>query len=243
MNLGTMRTRILRALFQDQDTTEQKILDDVNNAIVESIRHLSFDRYPFNQRDFIINVVDGQSSYDLPADYLAMTGKVYFTQDGGFTRVIDCLPIQQALESFGDIPNISSTAYIPGTASVPFIGIDGVLKKVILSPALNLSPGTISFRYIADVGMLSVIYESSAFVIKRGVETINSSTHTSPWFTEGFHLLLHRALHLLWSEVYGGTEESVMKSKVEYERYQEEVKRLNNVLSTSSKTTRHRGYI
>jgi len=240
MTFGTLRQRILRALFQDVDAPATKTIDDINLAVVEAINYHKALPLGFNEIEDEIDVVDDIKVYDWPAEFEGMTTFALYQQtDSDVIQKVDLYPVQFMKE----VTLTHGLSVYDGPAPVRWMAIDNINEQFVLGPGMPLA-GTITYRYIADIGTISAEYSAGAWAYTTvAYGAIDTDTFECAWFNEGFHLIYHRALYLLWSELYGGTEEAKDKTQLALAKWNDEYSRIKTRMSFQSLTTKIKGYI
>lgn len=216
MDWQTMQRSIYRQIHQDVTTVPQTVIDDVNNAIIDSMKQNKNDRYWFNHKRGTISTEADKYSYALPPDFLGFLGPVYYTPAGS---------VQESRFALMDatVDEIEENRYAGNDFNTyvqsgrPFkYAVDTVGPSLLLAPTPSQDSDTIDFRYLAD-GIIPVAqYNGSAWKYYEPNSTTEIGTSfTNVWLQNAFDLILHRALYLLFTGPYGGTEESAARVQSE----------------------------
>lgn len=230
-NWLTMQKELYRCI--KIDTAGDTIAADVKRAIVESIRFNRRNVFGFNQSTHQISTENGQQRYSLPRDFLGLLGPVWWSQntdDGQFSgrRELVWRPIQW----------IEANLYrVPGTSEYLNLGdsraysIDQRDHTIALSPVPGTSDCRLDFMYHKDPGTPGYYWNTSVspaawkFTAPFTEDAI-SDTYTNEWFDEAYHLVLNRAAVILWSRIYGATDEAMAQQENFLRLWGEELARL-----------------
>lgn len=263
MNLATMKAMIIRELHQDMSTVSTTVSNDVTIAIIEAINQNR--RYPFhfNTGRYFAETVPNQYFVELPKKFLGVIGSVYYTPVYGNT------PSDIASGSRSAITSISSGARYPmmsasvdmieeyrlkgtdygsesstGRSNMYAIDTSGMPARIILNP-VPTEIDQIDFRMIYDLGTPDMIYASNTWnFYEPGTETaISEDTFSTDWFRLAPDLIKYRALYVLWSGVYGGTEEAGNMAMIALGKWKEAYTRLVGETNRMTSSNRIRPWI
>lgn len=241
MTFAAMRQRILRSLFQDIDSPSQKSQDDVNLAIVEAINYHKSLPLGFNEIEETVDVYEGEKEIDWPSGFEGMSTFALYTQtDSSISNRIQIYPVQFMKE----VSLNTDWSVYDQESTVRWMAVDTVNHQFILGPGDPLE-GTLTYRYITDVGTIYVSnFDGTNWSYEdKDQVAINTSTFESEWFKEGFHLIYHRALYLLWSDLYGGTDESNGKAQLHLAKWNDEHMKIRSKYNIQGHITNIKGYI
>lgn len=194
MNLGTMRQEIL------EDTHSQVSTNAITRKIIASIRHHRANRLWFSDRSFRFNLVSGQSEYapddasGLPSDLVEIVGnRIWVSLDGNDTQRY---PIyRKGSDTVEEIRSIDTTPDHP--FAWDFWG--GALRIV---PTPDDSDHVLDGRYVRNIGEPLAEYAGGAWVFKTpDASALLDAAYTSDWFEDGYSLVRHYAVYLLFAEV------------------------------------------
>lgn len=170
------------------------IEDDVDRAIIDSLRFNRRYRFWFNIGTAEHDTVADQYSYALPTDYLSIVGDVYYTASGGSVRT-------PMMELTVDELEASRGVYEGGTsiASTPrAYACDGT--SLLVSPAPSVDDETIDYRYHKDLGVPTYAYDGSAWVFREPDGDPLQDDYTNDFLVHASELVRTRAAYYLHTD-------------------------------------------
>lgn len=240
MNLPTLKQLIIRELHQDTSAVSTAVTDDVTLAIIESMRFNRRFPFYFNTGTYRTETKIGEYTVNLPSDFLGVLGGVFYTPTYNLNGTSVTSGSRYQLTQ-GSVDNIESlrlkgTDYgretVTGYATMYAIDTNGSPARILLSP-VPTSVDTIDFRMIYDLGTPDIDGSGGWSYYERG--TLTAWSGESRWFKEAVDLIKYRALYILWSGVYGGSDvadgfamKNLNKWKEEYSRLCGETSRLRS---------------
>ncbi len=235
-NWLTMQKELLRCI--KVDTAGNEIAADVKRAIVESIKFNRRNTFGFNQATAQLATENGVQRYALPVDFMGLMSPVWWSQS--ITTEDSETPTFSGRRElvWRPMPWIEANLYrVPGTSEYLNLGdsraysIDQRDHTLILSPVPGSSDCRLDFVYHKDPGTPGYYWNTAvspaawAFTAPH-LEDAIADTFTNEWFNEGYDLVLNRAAFILWSKVYGGSDESATMQENFLRLWGEEMARL-----------------
>lgn len=177
---------------------------DVYRKICASMRHHREKRLWFSDRKFQFNLIQGVSEYGpdqgVPPDLVEISGKVIWTLIGGDES--SRWGVQRVTHNDFDRLRIAGST----VQSQPSYW-DWFANRLRLYPVPVSSTDLLEGRYVVDIGVPVVKYESGSFVFYDPAGTTKwDSTqldaYNNDWLDPkgAYHLIRTRALHLLYKE-------------------------------------------
>ncbi len=240
----TLHHNIVEECALDSTSVPQEVSDKVGRAICESIRFNRHHQYFFNVRRYSLSTFANQYSYPLPKDFLSLAGDLYFTSSGqdGTSRHPLISSTVDAIEGLKYVGNDYGSHFNSG--SPMFYAIDITDKKLLFSSVPSENDGVVDFRYVADLGTPSFIWDGTNWTIRSpNSETAIAATYSNSWFREGYYITKARAIYHLWSREFGGTETSMAKAQAALMSWQEEKNKLQGETSILQMTQLVRKHI
>lgn len=236
-NWGTMVSELTRLLKADSTASGSTVEDDCKRAIIESIMYNRRRFLGFNQATAVIAIENGVQRYPMPQDYLSLTGPVFWSNIP--TSTSDLQGRKELISR--PLAWVEKQTYrIPGSSEYRFLGdsvayaIDQQNGEIVLSPVPGSSISQLDFHYLRDPGTPGMSSSSGVwtFTVPKSEDTI-SNTFTNDWFEvgRGYHLVLNRAMYILWARIFGGTEESAVFQENALRMWGEELARLTGEAS------------
>lgn len=226
-DLATMKQQLLRDIHIDSTTSGSVADSDVSLAIIESIKYNRRYNLGFNQTTGVLLTEANVQKYQLPADYLGMSGEVLYSTSSTGTdgkkalvnRPLDFVEVNRYLDE-----EVSSSLEI-GT---PWCyGIDPKDKRIAFSPIPSSTGERIEFTYVRDCGTPEFKYTGSAWAFyKPNTLDAITGTFTNEYFTDAYYLVYNRAAFILWSRPRGGTEEATIRAQASLQMWAEELSRM-----------------
>src|SRR5690606_16805633 len=247
-----MRASLLRELHVDPNTTDadSHVTNDVNLAIIESIRFNRRYRFWFNTRHYVFQTTSNQDRYAMPTDFLGLIqDSVYSVPGYDFLskRRLKSVPLQWAEQNQQSI--IPSAAYRE-IGSPHAFSIDMGTKEMIIIPIPSDNGDHIEIHYVADIGTPVAKFASGAWAFyappETGVQTTAAetlpNTFTNAWFQEAYELTLTRAAYYLFSRTYGGVQGAAEKANQYITQWMEQLNALRSstrLLSSATEIRKH----
>jgi len=223
----TMKEHLLRDLHIDTLPSGSEAGDDVDKAIIESIRYNRKFLFTFNQAKAKLRTVANSRTLSLPVDFLGLITEPYIqTSEDAYNKrklVSRTLDWIEENEWRGTEWETAIT-----TGEPRFYAMDPSNKTINLVPIPQDDGELITFTYHKDPGTPTYKYTGSAWAFYTPFtdsETL-AATYTNEWFKEGYHLVYNRAAYLLWTRVFGGTEEASIRAAEHLKQWAEEVNSL-----------------
>lgn len=207
---------------------------DASRAICESIKFNRRFLFGWNQAEGQIATVNGQQKYKLPLDFLGLTSPVYWSQnvetEDSVTptfsgrRELVWRPMQWIDANLYRVPGTSEYLNLGDSRA---FGLDMKDRTLALSPVPGSSDSRLDFSYHKDPGTPGFIYDGSTWTITAPwSQDAIAATFTNEWFDQGYQLVLARAAFILWSKIYGNTDEAAAAQENCLRLWGEEISRL-----------------
>ncbi len=241
-DLGTMKQDLYRTLHLDSNTSGTLVAADVTKAIIEAIRFNKNQSFWSNVRQFSISTTQDQYRYSLPSDYVGLASDVlYKPQDNEQNIVLRERSVNWCEEQRyrGDIWDASIS-----TGNPDFYGIDVHSHELVLIPVPYQDGDVVTFKYITDLGVPSFKYTSGAWTFYAPNSTVAlTDSFSNAWFTDYYELTMNRAAFLLWTTVYGGSEEAQIKAQEHLKLWAEQLNKLRTDVTKRASKHQIRRYI
>lgn len=248
-----MRAALLRELHVDPDTSDadSQVTNDVNLAIIESIRFNRKYRFHFNTRWYTFKTQANVDRYSMPADFLGLVPDSVFSVPSyeflAKTK-LKSVPIQHANQV--QQSSIASEAYRE-IGSPSAYAIDPGSKTMILLPIPSADDDAIEIYYIADIGTPVAKYASSTWSFyappETGVATTAGetlpATFTNAWFQDAYELTMTRAAYYLFTRTYSGSQGAAEKANQYITQWTEQLNSLRSASRMLQSATEVRKYI
>lgn len=228
-DIRTMIEQVVRETRIDNAESGSQAESDVKIAIIDAMDFHKKDVFWFNKSWASMQLSIGQYRYQLPLDFLSVTGDVTLvaaSNDPASRRRLFPATLNEVIESsyVGTDPSESILTGTPAKWAV-----DGSTNELILIPVPSVDGDRIEFQYSVNFGIPSYAYSGSAWAFYEP-NTIDalSATFTSPWLAQdkGYKLIFFKTAYTLLSGVYGGTEQSALRANEYVKKWYEELGRL-----------------
>jgi len=212
----------------DTATIPTKTSDDVMLAIAESTKYLNSLEFYFNKKKWIFSLEQDKFDYQLPEDFMGVVGNVSYKPS-----VIDSYerPLSNGGVDLVEQMRFYHDDYTGGLRSgqPSTYAVDDSTNKMLISPIPTTGEGTITFRYLANLGVIKYKHDGTNFIFYEPFTgNAIAITYTNPWFEEGFDALRERSMYYLWSRIHGGTPESDIKAQRALLQSQDAIRKLSS---------------
>lgn len=247
-NWTTMKHNILRDMSIDTTTSGSVADTDVGRAIVESIIYNRARDLGWNNAEHSFFTDPGVREYPLPNDFLGLTGDVFHST----TPESSVTVYQRRVMKYRPMSWIKANLYrIDSGSEYVDLGIPGVYSIEPATRRMHLNPAPadvarIEFTYLRDPGTPTFKSDGTTWTFYNpNTDDTLSSTFSNEWFQidKGYNLVMNRAVYILCSRGYGGTEEMANRGATALRLWAEELSRLRGAATKVSGANEVRPWI
>ena len=232
-NWATMKHQIFRDTHVDTTSSGSLADTDVGRAIIESIMFNRGRNLGWNVSRHKFYTEDNVQAYDLPLDYRALSGEVFYSSvnDSDIPygkRVLRSRTMDWVNASVTNAVSDSSTLHYDVGTTTSY-AINPSDNKMYLSPIPTGGPWVVEYDCLRDPGTPTFKSDGTTwtFYTPGTLDTL-PSTYTNDWFDveKGYHLVMNRAVFIISNRGYGGTEEMAAIGANALRMWAEELNRL-----------------